>query len=96
MKKRIRRNAQAIGEKMPITFEEIGDYRDHIQVGQKIRVREDKFNYSETRQEQVRRTYKVIGKEKRLLVCSRKVHGTEFIRCVLYIDLILGDGAWLA
>lgn len=92
--KRIRRNAQAIGEKMPITFEEIGDYRDHIQVGQKIRISEDKLNYLETRQEHVKR-YKVIGKEKRFLVCSRMVHGTEFIKCVLYIDLIMGDGAWL-
>lgn len=96
MKKRIRRNAQSIGEKMPITFEEIRDYRDHIQVGQKIRIGEDKFNYAETRQERIKRTYKVIAKEKRFLVCSRQVHGTEFVRCVLYIDLILGDGAWLA
>lgn len=94
--KRIRRNAQAIGEKMPITFEEIRDYRGHIQVGKKIRIREDKLNYLETRQEHIKRTYKVIGKEKRFLICSRKVHGTEFVRCVLYIDLILGDGAWLA
>lgn len=94
--KRIRRNAKTIGEKVPITFEEIRDYRDHIQVGQKIRIGEDEFNYAAIRQERIIRTYKVIKKEKRFLVCSRMAHGTEFVRCVLYIDLILGDGAWLA
>ena len=96
MKNAKKRKNTNMGEKIPVTFEEIKDYRRHIQIGQKIRVREEKFDYTEKRQDKVKRTYTVVGKEKRFLVCSRVVHGTEFIRCVLYIDLILGDDAWLA
>ena len=70
-----------------ITPEEIEAFREKIEIGQTVAVDngDERWPYWQK--------WTVIGKGKYFLVCQRKAGLQTFTESVLYVQLIIGDGA---
>lgn len=83
-------------EKIPITKEEIAALREQIQIGDAITI--DHKEKDEDRGIGTVKRYKaaVVEKYKHLVLCEYFRAGHRFLESVRYVQIIQGDGAWLA
>ena len=83
-------------DEYPITKEEIARLRERIQIGDKITIGH-KLKDEDRGIGTVKR-YKaaVVEKYKHLVLCEYFRHGHRFLESVRYVQIIQGDGAWLA
>ena len=80
-------------EEYPITKEEIAELRNEIQIGDKITIG---HKVKDEDCETVKRYRATVIKKYRHLVLCEYFRGHRFLESVRYVQIIQGDGAWLA
>lgn len=81
-------------DEYPITKEEIAELRNEIKIGDKIII----GRKSEDKDCETVKRYRatVVKKYRHLVLCEYFRAGHRFLESVRYIQIIQGDGAWLA
>ena len=81
--------------KVPITKEQIARQRDEIQIGDEIIIgwkeKSDERGNGKTKKYRGR----VIEKHRHLIVCEHFKRGNRLLESVTYIQILIGDKAWL-
>lgn len=81
--------------KIPITKEEIEEWRDSIQIGDRITIGHKEKDDDRGLGIEKRYTGRIIEKYEHIVLCEFFRHGHRFLETVRYVQIIQGDGAWL-